>query len=152
MRHSFKFNIHPLDWKHLRLRPSSQPKIVELKIVCVSWQRQWESLSSDISNFIPFAFVVCCLLDLVAKLFSSWASENLGTCSADVEGVSAPDSVSRWRRRRRMQDHISDFLCFFLCPAANLSWSLNLCLFILHHSPGLPPLSGWAGCSWSMAL
>lgn len=44
---------------------------------------------------IPFAFVVCCLLDLVAKLFCSWASENLGTCSADVEGVRVPESVSR---------------------------------------------------------
>lgn len=48
------------------------------------------------------------MLDLVAELFCGWASEDLGTCGADVEGVRAPDSVSRWGSRRRMQDHISD--------------------------------------------
>lgn len=61
-----------------------------------------------IGRFLPFAFVVCCLLDLVAELFCSWASENLGTCSADVEGERVPDTVSHWRRGMRRHDHKSD--------------------------------------------
>lgn len=100
-----------------------------------------------ISSFIPFAFVVCCLLDLVAELFCSWASENLGTCSADVEGVRVPDRVSRWRRGMRMDDHISDMniplqrSCVSLSSAAFLSCSISLCLFIF-----MPP-SCWTSSS-----
>lgn len=59
---------------------------------------------------IPFAFMVCHLLDCVAKLFRSWSAENLGTCSADVEGVWEPDSVSWWRRKKRLNDSDTDSL------------------------------------------